>query len=805
MNNLNKMNNPFFLTDGYKTSHKFMYPDNVTKVYSNMTARSNTYSDSPYVINFGLQYALDQIVKAFDEGFFSRDKEEVVAEISYVYTAYLGMPYDTSHISALHDLGYLPIKVKTLPEGAKVNHKVPLMTIVNTHADFAWVTNFLETTLSTLWWKGIVNATTAHKYRLILHKYAQLTTDGDASVIDYQAHDFSMRGLDSMYATEMTGMAHALSFNGSDSLPTIIAAIVGYHAKNVVVNSVPATEHSVMCAGGKAEEKETFLRLMREFPVGILSVVSDTWDLWKVLTETLPSIREEITKRDGKLVIRPDCYDSETSIFTEHGWKLFKDLTNNDLVAQVNDDGSYTFVRPLKIVNQEYKGEMISYKDHFGKVDLLVTPNHRMVFSSKTKGTIIREAGKFKGTANEYRLFRSANARSSDKRLTWEERLAIAFQADGSYVTKSDTKIRFTFNKERKITRLYDILNAADIQSVTYELSDGRREIHVEVDASKYHKDFSWVDISNLSVEWCQEFIEELSYWDATRRSEGRFKFDTTIKIVSDVVEIIAISAGYGCLTSEREDNREDHFSNVYTSHILKFNMIGGQAVQYTKTQYDGTVHCVTVPSGKLLVKRNRSILVSGNSGDPINIICGKDRFEPLYDSKDSDDLTLDFDKFIKLVEEHILENVREDTPHGECGADEDYAYLSYRGKYYYAEVSGICWNRYDKQYYFMDNYGNLKVTVEELQLEPEDKGVIELLWDTFGGTINSKGYKELDPHIGAIYGDSITLDRAEQICNRLEKKGFASTNIVYGIGSYTYTYNTRDTEGWRYACPAIA
>lgn len=76
-------------------------------------------------------------------------------------------------------------------------------------------------------------------------------------------------------------------------------------------------------------------------------------------------------------------------------------------------------------------------------------------------------------------------------------------------------------------------------------------------------------------------------------------------------------------------------------------------------------------------------------------------------------------------------------------------------------------------------------------------KGVVELLWDTFGGTINSKGYKVLDPHIGAIYGDAITLDRANQICKRLEEKGFASSNIVFGVGSYTYQYNTRDTYGF--------
>ena len=84
-----------------------------------------------------------------------------------------------------------------------------------------------------------------------------------------------------------------------------------------------------------------------------------------------------------------------------------------------------------------------------------------------------------------------------------------------------------------------------------------------------------------------------------------------------------------------------------------------------------------------------------------------------------------------------------------------------------------------------------------ETILTTEEKGVIELLWDVFGGTVNEQGYKVLDPHIGAIYGDSITIERADEICRRLEAKGFASTNVVLGIGSFTYQFNTRDTFGF--------
>ena len=78
-----------------------------------------------------------------------------------------------------------------------------------------------------------------------------------------------------------------------------------------------------------------------------------------------------------------------------------------------------------------------------------------------------------------------------------------------------------------------------------------------------------------------------------------------------------------------------------------------------------------------------------------------------------------------------------------------------------------------------------------------KDKGVVELLWDVFGGTVNEQGFKVLNSKVGTIYGDSITTDRAEEICKRLFDKGFASTNVVLGIGSFTYQFNTRDTFGF--------
>lgn len=303
--------NPLLLTDGYKTGHHQQYPKGTTLVYSNFTPRSNKYAPKGCneVVVFGTQMVMQQLHEAFLNDFFSRPKEEVCGEMKRELSMYLGTDYDVSHFEALHDLGYLPICVKALSEGTKVPMKVPVLTIYNTHPDFYWITNYLETILSNLLWKPMTSATIAHQYRKVLTKWMEKTDKERAWFIDWQGHDFSMRGMDSVDAVISSGLGHLTSFLGSDSLPTIYGARKYYGATDMVCGSVNATEHSVMCAGGKEDEVETFRRLLETYPTGILSVVSDTWDLWKVCTEHVVTLKEEIMARDGKLVIRPDSGD----------------------------------------------------------------------------------------------------------------------------------------------------------------------------------------------------------------------------------------------------------------------------------------------------------------------------------------------------------------------------------------------------------------------------------------------------------------------------------------------------------------
>lgn len=303
--------NGLFLTDGYKTGHHQQYPEKTEEVYSNWTPRSNKYAPKgcEKVLSFGQQFVIKWLHDYFEDNFFSKPKNEVCQEIKEELSMYLGTDYDVAHFEDLHDLQFLPIKVKSLPEGVEVPIRVPMVTVVNTDKAFYWVTNFLETILSTMLWQPMTSASIALNYKRIFKNWALKTDKENLAFIEFQGHDFSMRGMGGLQSAQSSGMGHAVVFMGSDTLPVISGMRKYYNAEGFVVGSVNATEHSVMCAGTKDDEIGTFRALMKTYPTGILSVVSDTWDLWKVLTEYLPKIKEEILGRAGKLVIRPDSGD----------------------------------------------------------------------------------------------------------------------------------------------------------------------------------------------------------------------------------------------------------------------------------------------------------------------------------------------------------------------------------------------------------------------------------------------------------------------------------------------------------------
>ncbi|ARV09510.1 nicotinate phosphoribosyltransferase [Winogradskyella sp. PC-19] len=322
--------NGLLLTDGYKTGHHQQYPKGTEEVYSNWTPRSNKYAPKgcDKVVSFGQQYVFQWLHDYFQDNFFAKPKAQVCNELKEELSMYLGAEYDVSHYEELHDLQYLPIKVKSLPEGLEIPVRVPMVTVVNTDKKFYWITNFLETILSTMLWQPMTSASIALCYKRIFKNWILKTDKENLAFIDFQGHDFSMRGMGGLQSAVSSGMGHGAVFLGSDTLPVISSLRKYYNAEGFVVGSVNATEHSVMCAGTKDDEIGTFRHLMNTYPTGILSVVSDTWDLWKVLTKYLPELKEEVLSRDGKLVIRPDSGDPVDIICGETrkpGGKLPKD------------------------------------------------------------------------------------------------------------------------------------------------------------------------------------------------------------------------------------------------------------------------------------------------------------------------------------------------------------------------------------------------------------------------------------------------------------------------------------------------
>jgi nicotinamide phosphoribosyltransferase len=305
--------NPLIQNDFYKQGHFKMYAPGTTQIYSNLTPRKSRIEGINHVVVYGTQYFLKEYLQTqWTEGFFARPWDEVAAEYKRMIDCTLGPDaVSLDHIKQLHDLGYLPLQIKALPEGSIVPIRVPFLTITNTVGHAYWLVNFLESILSAVMWQPCTSATIAFEFYKMLREYS-LKTTGDTGFVQWQGHDFSFRGMSSLESACLSGSAHlAAGFTGTDTIPAIQFLEEYYGAdvtKGLVGASVPATEHSIMCLGSQEGELETFNRLLDTFPKGILSVVSDTWSLPAVITKILPALKEKIQKREGKLVIRPDSF-----------------------------------------------------------------------------------------------------------------------------------------------------------------------------------------------------------------------------------------------------------------------------------------------------------------------------------------------------------------------------------------------------------------------------------------------------------------------------------------------------------------
>jgi len=308
--------NPETLIDGYKTGHRKQFAPGMTLAFGNMTPRKSYRSTTPDGVVFvGLQYFLKEyLIKQWNENFFQKPKSEVLSRFSRRINNYLGdNNVGTEHIEALHDLGYLPLCFYALPEGSITPYKVAPLVYFTTHDNFGWLQAYIETIMSTTIWPISTSATTALQIRQNLESFAMQTV-GNTDFVKFQMHNFSYRGCMGHEAAMAIDVGFLTSAVGSDTVPGADFVEEYYNGnsdKELLSCSVNASEHAVMASYGHENEFEAFRRLIEDvYPKGIVSIVSDTTDFWHAITNIIPSLKDKILAREGKVVCRPDSGDN---------------------------------------------------------------------------------------------------------------------------------------------------------------------------------------------------------------------------------------------------------------------------------------------------------------------------------------------------------------------------------------------------------------------------------------------------------------------------------------------------------------
>ena len=324
-----KRTNPMLLIDFYKAVHAEMLPKRITKSVSYFTPRMSRVNRWNNVVMFGLQgFIKTYLIKYFDEEFFSQPFEDVISDYKRIMNATLGADvYKIEKIENLHRLGYLPIEIVALEEGSRVPMHVPMFGITNTHPDFAWLPQALESLISAEIWHPMLAATVGYTYREIVNKYYELTCD-DTSSTARALGAFDFRGEECVQRAEQAGAGWCLSCLHTATVPTIPYLEANYDCdctKEPVAFGSPSTEHSVMCSNFAVDgDEETLLRrlLTEIYPNTSFSAVLDSYDYWNVIENILPKLKKEILEHNGCMLMRGDSGDC-VEVVTQTVFKLW--------------------------------------------------------------------------------------------------------------------------------------------------------------------------------------------------------------------------------------------------------------------------------------------------------------------------------------------------------------------------------------------------------------------------------------------------------------------------------------------------
>lgn len=356
------------LADGYKFVHPKQYNPKVNFLASYMTPRKKRLKKNKMVF-FGLQaFCKSYLIDYFNNNFFNLPREEVYEEAKVVLDYMLGEDvHALKQFMELYDLGYLPIKIRALPEGTRVPMKVPCIEITNTNKNFAWLVQWVESLLSSEIWKPCVDATIGYMYREVVNVWYDKTVD--ESVDRRKAmSDFGFRGMSCVQEAIKTSAAWLCSFASTATIPVIPYIKKMYNLDKAGTSAI-STEHSVMCSNYAIDgDERTFLkRLLTEiYPNQSFSVVCDSYDYDNMLENVLPSLKDEIMAHNGTLLVRGDS-GNPVDVICGDWHKLCKDLTGFKTLEDATRQAK-RFIRNNFPASKKDKGEILfKFKEKYYK------------------------------------------------------------------------------------------------------------------------------------------------------------------------------------------------------------------------------------------------------------------------------------------------------------------------------------------------------------------------------------------------------------------------------------------------------
>lgn len=322
-----------------------------------------------------------------------------------------------------------------------------------------------------------------------------------------------------------------------------------------------------------------------------------------------------------------ECYITGTEILTPTGWKNISDVNVGDSVFQYNSDGSIQPTNALHFVENDFNGNMIQFTRSGNKC--VVTPNHDMIYFNTNKELIRKKAKDVKIHKQLHIPIGGISSTKGTDSLSFEDRLRIAIQADGSnlyWTSKAGEKLlrgekggythSFRLTKDRKKERMQWILDNLNLEYTTSETDDERELVYkLKYNQDVDYKDMNnWIDLKDKSSDWCREFIDEVVRWDGYVEN-SHTGYCSTHKGNIDIVQTIAILSGYVTNIYEgSESKRNPSYKNCFKLSISERNLTPkSHSIVKEEVPYSGKVYCVTVPSGNIITRLDNKTFIAGN------------------------------------------------------------------------------------------------------------------------------------------------------------------------------------------------